>query len=210
MKAHMRILAFHAAFLVGLVATSAHAAVIYSNSGDNLTGWTLANSGTNGGIIVDTGNADSVSYILMGFSARATSMTSTTTTFDETIAAGLDYTLVGQARLADTYNTKATWAPDVDSEVFRLKIFADAVEVATVDINVTDSTAGWTDLELQVTAATLAPHLGKKLHVYFGKDNIGQGEPAHWLRNIEVSSVPGPSSLALLGLGGLLIARRRR
>ena len=108
--------------------------MIYSNSGDNLTGWTLANSGATG-ILVNTVNADSQPYILMGFSARATSLTSTTAAFDETIAAGLDYTLVGQARLGDTYNNRATWAPDVDLEVFRLKVFADADEVATVDIN---------------------------------------------------------------------------
>jgi len=48
------------------------------------------------------------------------------------------------------------------------------------------------------------------LNTTFDRDDSLTGDTNNWLSGYSLQVVPEPSSLALLGLGGLLIARRRR
>ncbi|MGB1124069.1 MAG: PEP-CTERM sorting domain-containing protein [Phycisphaeraceae bacterium] len=48
------------------------------------------------------------------------------------------------------------------------------------------------------------------LNVFMDRDDALTGDGNNWLSGYSLQVVPEPSSLALLGLGGLMIARRRR
>jgi hypothetical protein len=86
------------------------------------------------------------------------------------------------------------------NEIIRLRWTPANYEVGTVDFSAQKAAAATTGVQVYATNPSTGAHTS--LNVEFA--NIT------WLGLSNIPIVPAPSSLALLGLGGLLVARRRR
>ena len=117
----------------------------------------------------------------------------------ETIVAGTTYTLT-----ADVGNAPAF--TDVESVVIRLYGSALGENVALNETALSVGAAGTWKLNQSVSFTATGAENGQTLGVYIG---VTSGTQAEW-DNIRLTKVPEPGSLALMGLGGLCVLRRRR
>ena len=67
-------------------------------------------------------------------------------------------------------------------------------------------------LEVSTTAMTVAAAdawVGENIVVVLSTANAPSGAPVSWVDNVRLDVVPEPATMALLGLGGLMLRRRR-
>jgi hypothetical protein len=219
------------AALAGLaIALPAQSAVIVhtvANAGFDTSGgsdWT-----DNGGTLYTGTNPNgwSSTYFLGGhptdstFGAQGTGVKRQDLTgADSTYVLGRTYTLTVDAFSA------ALWGLSVDSNiVWTLGLAADGTTVAAdnwgsdgytgttshalILVDATSNGLTTLTLEYTATAADVGKTIGIQLLGLVGEDGNGNDTYA-FIDNVQLESVPEPSSMALLGLGGLALILRRR
>lgn len=97
-----------------------------------------------------------------------------------------------------------------DDSVTRYAVYSDAsytTMVTSADLAIQDDASPWLhNRDTTATISGIAPQEFDILYIRFFGANGGTG----YLNSMQISVVPSPSSLALLGLGGFAATRRRR
>lgn len=180
------------------------------------------------GELVNTGTVDHGAFLLNTVSSLDTSLTQVTVSFDYTVGAGStlyfhsalytgpNITTGNMSRTTRTGGAYFATGTDFNANftsALNLKNGADVTgNTGGALISLAGSTSGTFSQTYDISGYTGVSSIADVSHILaaFAIDGAAAGDGAVAIDNVNITAIPEPSSIALIGLGGLALLLRRR